>query len=100
MAHMIFQQKRENFKFSDFEFEFVFMRHPCYFTKKSKGLNFLNSNSSGAHVIFKKKRKNLNFLNWNWNSNSNISGTHDILEKKGKASMFGTSGGTLTCFKS
>ena len=37
------------------------MRHPCYFRKKRKSLNFLNSNSNSnfasIHVDFRKKQK-------------------------------------------
>ena len=83
-THVILE-KNEKFKFSQFEIEFEFCWHPCYFRKKAK-VYFLSIRIRLrillTPMLFGEKSKSLNFLNSNWNSN--FAGTHVFLGKKQK----------------
>ena len=113
-APMLFQQNKQKFQFSKFEFQL--MTHPCYFRKKRKSLYFLSSNSNSntwgtdlisgkerkllifsiriririyeALLLFFKKKKSLYFPKSNSTSISNSWGTQVILRKKANIKIF------------
>ena len=85
-THVILEKKGK-FKFSQFQIEFEFCWHPCYFRKNGKFLIFSIRIRIRIPILLEPKSlyEKMNSLNiLNSNSNSNFGATHVNIGKKEK----------------